>query len=255
MNVGLSIRYVTGQKPSMNRIALVPSLVGLSVSVLFSVDAIAATPPSQPASASVTLGQRYLDELKKPEYAVSSCAISPVFASDNMTVAVTADRVFSAGDVVIAVGGEPVDVTSKKPVGDLLLKHAANESVPVKIRRTDKEMIVTASCTDRKAYYDLVLEAAFAASKNDAAACADKMNAARSLHAPNAVAMEFAYFCALNAGRIVGNLIRREASTKYIDNSSWRTNGPWMPSAESGERYSVPSTDSERTTTRYSVTI
>jgi hypothetical protein len=179
-------------------------LLGLSLSALLCADGIAATLPAPPTQASplVRVGQQYLDELKKPEYAVSSCMLTPVFASDGMTVAVTADRVFSAGDVVIAVGGEPIDTTAKKPVSDLLKKHGPNDSIQVKVRRADKEVTVNSTCTDTKPFYDLLLEASFAASKNDAARCADKMTEARHLHASSASAMHLANQCARFAGRM-----------------------------------------------------
>jgi hypothetical protein len=143
-----------------------------------------------------------VEGLKRPEYGVSRCTITPLLASDSMTVAISVDRVFSAGDVVMAIGNDPVDPTAKTPVRDLLMKHGADETVPVKVRRGDKEMVVSAKCTDAKPFNDLVLEAAFAASKNDAAACADKMNAARQLHAIGFPMMFLAFQCARISGRL-----------------------------------------------------
>jgi hypothetical protein len=182
-------------------------LVGLSLCALLCVGGIAAAQPAPPAQANPLpqLGQMFVDELKKPEYGISTCMLTPVFASDGMTVAVSTDRVFSAGDVVIAVGGEPVDTTAERPVGSLLNKHEPKDSVQIKIRRADRELIVTTPCADTKPFFDLLLEAAFAASKNDAASCADKMNAARGLHALNFKMQQGAYICAARAGRIVGS--------------------------------------------------
>ena len=50
---------------------------------------------------------------------MSRCTLTPVLASDGMTVAVSVDKVFSAGDVVIAIADEKVDVSAKTPVRDL----------------------------------------------------------------------------------------------------------------------------------------
>ena len=178
--------------------------VGISLSALLCVGGNAATQPAQ-SNPLPQLGQMFVDELKRPEYGISTCMLTPVFASDGMTVAVSADRVFSAGDVVIAVGNEQVDTTAQRPVGSLLNKHEPKDSVQIKIRRADKELIVTAACADTKPFFDLLLEAAFAASKNDAASCADKMNAARGYHALNFKMQQGAYVCAARAGRLVGN--------------------------------------------------
>lgn len=179
-------------------------LVGLSLTTFLCCEAIAAAPPTTPAPASYLpqMAQPYLDELKKPQYAVSRCMLTPVFASDSMTVAVSVDRVFSSGDVVVAVGGERVDETAKTPVRDLLMKHGPDETVPITVRRAAKELVVTAKCTDAKPYNDLALEAAFAASKNDAATCSDKMIAARQLHGLNAGHFVLLYQCNRLAGRI-----------------------------------------------------
>jgi hypothetical protein len=96
-----------------------------------------------------------------------------------MTVARSTDAVFSAGDTVISVGGEQVDATSKHPVRDLSMKHGPAERVQVKIRRSGHELTVAAQCADAKPYYDALLEAAFAASKEDFGSCADKIGEAR----------------------------------------------------------------------------
>ena len=85
------------------------------------------------------------------------------------------------------------------------MKHGPNESILIKIRRADKEEVITAKCMDAKPINDLLLEAGYAASKNDAATCADKMNAARSLHTLGAAAMNLAYYCAGFARRLTTN--------------------------------------------------
>jgi hypothetical protein len=178
-------------------------ILGLSL-MLFCINGLAAAPQitSAPANYLHDISQQGLEELKKPQYAVSRCAISPVLASDGMTVALSVDRVFSAGDVVLAVGNERVDTSAKTPVRDILMKHGPSESVEINIRRADKELVVTAKCTDAKPVYDLLLEANFAASKNDAAACADKLDAASKLQALTGSSMFLAYHCSRLAGRI-----------------------------------------------------
>jgi hypothetical protein len=167
--------------------------------------AFAATSPTTQDSALLPkIGQPYVIELKKPEYGVSRCMLTPVFASDSMTVALSTDRIFAAGDIFVAVGGEAIDSTAKFPVRDALMKRASDESIPIRIRRASKEIAVTAKCTDAKVFYDLLLEAAFAAANNDAAGCADKMRAAAGLHALNFYPMHLAFQCGRLAGRIVG---------------------------------------------------
>lgn len=179
-----------------------PYLIGLSLSAFLWGDGLAATPPAPPANYLPDLAQRFLDELKKPEYGASRCMISPGLASDQMTVGVSVDRVFSAGDVIVAIGSDPVDAAAKTPVKDLLVKHGVDETVPIKIRRAGAELIVAAKCTDSKPFYDLELEGVFAASKNDAVTCVDKLNAAKQLHVMNFPPMFLAFQCAKIAGKI-----------------------------------------------------
>jgi hypothetical protein len=147
------------------------------------------------------MGQRDVEEMKKPQYAGSRCMLSPLFASDGMTVALSTDAVFSAGDTILSVGGEPLDATSKNAARDVLMKHGPTEKVQVKIRRSDHELTVTAQCADSKPAYDALLEAAFAASKGDFSACADKVAEARRLHALNYAYANLGFNCALQAKR------------------------------------------------------
>jgi hypothetical protein len=181
----------------MNRRTLSVYLIGLSLSAPLYVDGIAAeASPAAPGSWLAPLGQEFLEEYQKPEYDTSSCLISPIFASDNMTVAVSADRVFSAGDLVITVGDLQVDSTAKRPVSDLVRRFGPQDHIPIKIRRASKELTLTVPCTDKRPFTDLLREAGFAASRNDPATCADKMSEARRLHILGASGMGLAYFCA-----------------------------------------------------------
>jgi hypothetical protein len=109
-----------------------------------------------------------------------------------------------SNDVDTAIANEPVDPTAKMGVRDLLMKHTPTEKLPVKVKRGGAEVTVNAVCTDSKPYYDLFLEAAYAASKNDAATCADKMTAAGQLHGFNFGAAELSFQCRRVAGRVVG---------------------------------------------------
>jgi len=179
-------------------------LVGVSLSALLGSGVAVAEPASQ-SDGLARMGQQLVGELTKPELGVSFCLLSPIFASDNMTVAASFDRVFATGDVFIAVGADPVDPTAKRPVGELLRRHVPGEDIPIKIRRTGAELVVTAKCTDTKPVADALLKAAYAASKNDPVECVDGMSEARRLHALSAAAMNIAYFCAVAARRIVGN--------------------------------------------------
>jgi hypothetical protein len=183
------------------------SIVSL-FSALFLALAANAAQTSQAAPATNTvaqIGQQQLEFLQKPELAVSRCTISPVFESDGVTVAVSTDRMFSAGDVVLAVGDETLDPSSKTPLRDIFMKHRPDEAVSIRLRRAGKDLTVAAKCMDAKPLNDLWLEAAYAASKNDAATCYDKMQAAARLHALNTGAMWLSFQCGVRAGRITGS--------------------------------------------------
>jgi hypothetical protein len=187
----------------MARITPASCLVGLLLAVFVCGNGIAGTQPAPPPPSIglSQLGERLFEEYKKPAYAESRCMLSPVFSSDGTTVAVSVDRVFSAGDVITTVGDEQLDTTAKTPVRDILLKHGPNEILQVKIRRADKELVVTAKCADAKPIYDLMLESAFAASKNDAPTCADKFDAAARLQKPYYGQLALAYQCYFYARR------------------------------------------------------
>jgi len=181
------------------------SLVALTISTAICVGAFAGnSPTTQDSTLLPKIGEPFATEYKKSEYGVSRCMLTPVLESDRMTVALSTDRVFAAGDVFVAVGSDIIDSTAMFPVRDALMKRAAEESIQVKIRRAGKEITVTAKCTDAKVFYDLLLEAGFAASKNDAAGCSDKLRGAASLHALNFSPMHLAFQCGRLAGRIVG---------------------------------------------------
>jgi len=150
--------------------------------------------------------------------------LTPLFSTDQMTVAVSTDRVFSAGDIIIAVGDDPIDSTAKTPVRDLLMKYGPTETLAIKIRRADKELVVTAKCADAKPFYDLQLEGAFAASKSDFATCADKMTGANRLHNLGAHVQWLAFQCARQAGRMVGSALAQgyyEVHRQLILESAW----------------------------------
>jgi hypothetical protein len=168
--------------------------------------AIAATTVPARDNTLQSMAEPFLAELKKPELAASRCMLSPVLATDNLTVAVSADRVFATGDVILAVGNDVVDVTAKMPVRDILAKHGPDESIALRIRRAGKEAMITAKCGDAKSYVDRLLEATYAASHNDAAGCADKMRAAFDVHRPGFYPMFLSFQCNRLAGRIVGTV-------------------------------------------------
>jgi hypothetical protein len=200
-------------------------LICLCASALLLVRVNAATVPSASPSPLPSMAQSYLDELKKPEYAAARCILSPVMSSDAMTVAISGDHIFAAGDTIIAVGGDQVDLNEKNPVRALLMKHGGDEAVQVKLRRADKELAVTAKCTNAKPAFDLLLEAAYSASKNDAATCSDKMNAMRQLHALYASQMSLAFQCTRIAGRFsnAADLARGyyEVNREVIVENAW----------------------------------
>jgi hypothetical protein len=179
------------------------ALVALSL-VLMGSPCFATDPPASaptPAEGLRKFGQSGVDELKKPEYAGSRCMLSPVFASDGMTVALSTDAVFSAGDAVLSIGGEPLDPTSKHAARDVTMKHEPTEKVQVKIRRSAHELTVTAQCADVKPFNDAMLEAAFAASKGDFGTCADKVAETRRLHPLNYPQAYLGFNCSLQAKR------------------------------------------------------
>jgi hypothetical protein len=160
------------------------------------------------------MGQAAVEEFKKPEYAGSRCVLSPVYASDGMTVALSTDAVFSAGDTIVSIGGEPLDATSKHAARDVTMKHGPTEKVQVKIRRSAHELTVTAQCADAKPFYDAMLEAGFAASKGDFGACADRVAEARRLHPLSYPHANLGFNCNLQAKRFA-NL--ENASQAYYE--------------------------------------
>jgi hypothetical protein len=178
-------------------------LVALSL-VLTGSPCFATDPPASaptPAEVLRKLGQGAVDELKKPEYADARCALSPLLASDGMTVALSTDAVFSAGDTILSIGGEQLDTTSKHPVVDVLKKHGPTDKLQLKIRRSGHELTVSAQCADAKPYFDAMLEAGFAASKGDFGTCADKVGEARRLHVLNFAAARLSFNCNAQAKR------------------------------------------------------
>lgn len=142
-------------------------------------------------------------ELRKSEFATSRCMLTPVFAGDGMTVALSTDRIFASNDVIVGVGEDKLDPSVKFPVRAVLMKHGPSEQVSVRVRRSGKELTVTAMCADAKPFYDAQLEGAFAMSKGDAARCSDKFGEASRIHALNVGPMNLAYNCAVLAGRFV----------------------------------------------------
>ncbi len=149
---------------------------------LAAVSALAAAPTPPQLQTLAKLGQNNVEALTKPEYAQSRCMLSPDFGADYVSVAVSRDRVFYSGDVLVSIAGENLDPTVKTTVRDVLSKHGPDETVAVKLKRAGADVTVNAKCTDAKAYYDLFLEASYAALKGDAAGCSDKMDQARQLH-------------------------------------------------------------------------
>jgi hypothetical protein len=120
-----------------------------------------------------------------------------------MTVALSTEATFSAGDTILSIGGEQLDATSKHPVFDVLAKHGPTERLEVKLRRSGHEFTVTAQCSDARPFFDAMLEAAFAASKGDFGTCADKVMDARRLHALAFAGANLGFNCKLQAKRFV----------------------------------------------------
>jgi hypothetical protein len=178
--------------------------IGLTLlSVTAAVAALAATTPQQMDNLA-QLGQKNVDALKASEFGKSRCMLSPVFGADYVSVAVSGDRIFFSGDVVLSIAGEPLDTTVKTTVRDVLSKHAPDETVPVKLKRAGTEITVNAKCSDAKSYYDLVLEASYAASKKDPSGCADKMDQAEKLHILAYAGSWLAFQCKVAANKITG---------------------------------------------------
>jgi hypothetical protein len=201
------------------------------LSVLMCGDGTAATSPAAapPPSGLPEFGRSIVDELKKPEYAVSRCMLTPVLASDQVTVAASVDHVFSAGDVLVAVGDDRIDPTAKTPLRDLLMKHGPTGNISIGVRRGNKELVLTAVCADAKPYFDLLLEAGYAASKNDPAGCADKLDAAKHVHAPNYPLFFLAVRCNVLAGRLAGNSV--QSQNLYEMNRELILENKWSPDA------------------------
>ena len=61
--------------------------------------------------------------------------------------------------------------------------HAPDETLAVKLKRAGADVTVNAKCSDSKPYFDLILEASYAAEPPcETGSCADKMDQARKLH-------------------------------------------------------------------------
>jgi hypothetical protein len=172
-----------------------------------------------------TLGQRALVAFDTPEHEISRCMISPVLATDGMTVAISVDHVFSADDVIVSISDVKIDIHRKHPVLAVLMTHQADELLPVGIRRGGKETIVLAKCSDSKPYSDLLLAASLAASKEDAPTCAEKLLLARQLHAPSYPFKKLGFECSDAAGRITNpsNLAREfyELYRQLVLENAW----------------------------------
>jgi hypothetical protein len=201
-------------------------LIALSFFALTCINGMAA--PAPPTSDGLRpLGQLNMDEYKKPEYAKSRCMISPLLSSDSATVALSVNRVFAGGDTILSIGGTAINESSPTAVRDLLIKHGPNEEVVVKLRRAGKEQAVTAHCSDAKVFYDLVLEASYAASKSDAVTCGDKLREANRLHAFQSSLLWLAFQCDRVAGKLSNpsDLARNfyEVNRVLILESAWST--------------------------------
>lgn len=192
------------------------------LSLLHGLAAVPETP--QTPTGLALLGQQDLDELKKPEYAASRCMLTPDFGSDGMTVAASSDRIFSPHDQVVAVAAEPVVANAKNAVRTLLIKHGPNEVLAITIRRAGSVQAITAQCADAKPYFELLIAASLAASRSDAAACADRMAEAARLHTPSSTSLGLAFQCASQAGRISAADVHRRYYEIYrllILESAW----------------------------------
>jgi hypothetical protein len=171
----------------------------LLMSVFSSGEAATTRPLSDGAALRAQVG---VDELKQPEYAISRCMLSPVFASDNMTVARSTDHTFEMGDVILAIGGRQLDMNAKTPIRDLLLKYSPTDQLMVKLRRSGEEKVVSTKCSDAKPFYNLVLEGYYAASKRDAVECSSKLEEAAALHPLNAAPASILFQCRYATGKI-----------------------------------------------------
>ena len=95
-------------------------LFGATVATATALAATTPGPTAQQLDNLAQLGQKNLDALKAPEYAESRCMLSPVFGADYVSIAVSSDRVFYAGDVVVSIAGQPLDRLDKHTVRDVL---------------------------------------------------------------------------------------------------------------------------------------
>jgi hypothetical protein len=153
----------------------------------------------------VEFAKKGLEALKAPDYGVSRCNLSPLLSLDQVTVAVSSDRLFSVGDRILEIGGIPLDAASKTPVKDLLMTHASTDSLSVKVNRHGRPIDLMAQCSDTKPLIDLLLEALYAASKLDAQTCATKLEAAAQLHALDYRFAWLSYDCRRAAGRVTAD--------------------------------------------------
>jgi hypothetical protein len=124
--------------------------------------------------------QHLLDGLKGQDaWGTARCMISPMV---NGNVVVTSrDPLFLAGDQIVEVAGEPVDLSSKAPVRGKLVKHPPAGSVSVKLVRHNSEVTVSATCGDPRPFQMLLEEGLGSATHHDYVDCANKLADAQKL--------------------------------------------------------------------------
>ena len=191
--------------PHSINIAIILIVVGIVASPY-----LLAAAPSSPMDNVAAMAERGLTELRKPLYGLSRCRLSITLSADNATVAVAADNLFSSGDLILGIGGAPLDDSSKTPVRDLLLKHGPTDDISVSVRRGKEDKTLSVKCQDAKPYYDAITEGLYAASKHDAGACADKLEAASSMGPLSASVGWFLLSCREGAGRIASNALPQQ---------------------------------------------
>jgi hypothetical protein len=151
--------------------------------------------------------------LKNPDLATSRCMLPPILLPDGLTVAFPGGDHFEAGDAFKAINGTALDASAKRPVLDALMKIPPKSTVSVMFARRGMPLTVTVACVDAKDYYDLVIEATYAAAHNDFATCAAKLQSAASVH----ILTWVTHFLRWNCQKQIGQVIPESVPLSYYE--------------------------------------
>jgi hypothetical protein len=124
--------------------------------------------------------QHLLDALKSQDgWGTARCMIPPMVNRNVVTT--SRDPLFLAGDRIIEVAGEPVDLSLQAPVRAALVKHLPTGPISIKLVRDNSDVTVSAMCSDPRPFQMLLEEGLGSAARHDFVDCANKLAEAHKL--------------------------------------------------------------------------